>query len=556
MTIIIPSADLAAENTTRKLTAGVYTDGSGNQTPTWIKVGADGTVATSGGGGGGGGGGAITGPLGSQAAATSVGVAQATEDVARMTTLINKTPALGTGVMAGSAPVTLATDDTQIGAKTTGSTLSAGGSGIIGWLSDSVTQLKTLLTLLPGLGTKTMVGSQAVTLATDDTQIGAKTTAAVMPTGGSGFFGWLSAIYTQLVSGLNPAPMTEYVYNGSGVIAINTVLLGPYDCSTWAQVNLEIVSLGTTGVVTAQWSEENTFSGASITATLYDLSGIAGTTQNVASAGKVLTSAIRGRYFRLIMSTATTAGTTQIYLHALYIPQQTVPNSVIINQITPTTVASSLAKAKNGTSTTTDVGIQVLPVRRDLPTITGTTVGGYDELACGKFGEVWTRSYEKFARTYSASANITVAASATDIAVLPGSATTTVVITRVLISGLQTTAGLIDVLLIKRSAANTGGTSTALTAVPHDATDVAATAAPLLYTANPTGLGAAVGTLRRNSLFVGQSTSTNETLLDYEFGDKGKPITLAGVAQMLAINLNGVTVTGGVFNVTFEWFEY
>ena len=38
-------------------------------------------------------------------------------------------------------------------------------------------------------------------------------------------------------------------------------------------------------------------------------------------------------------------------------------------------------------------------------------------------------------------------------------------------------------------------------------------------------------------------------------GDKGKEIILRGTAQQLALNLNGVTVTGGSFDICIEWFE-
>jgi len=172
-------------------------------------------------------------------------------------------------------------------------------------------------------------------------------------------------------------------------------------------------------------------------------------------------------------------------------------------------------------------------------------------------GTSWDRwrDFRQF-KTYSAAANITVAASATDIATITGNATTVVYITKVIISGVQTTGGLVDVQLIKRSAVDTGGTSGAITAIPHDSTDAAASATLLAYTANPGALGAAVGTIRRTHVPVDAPASVvGKVAIIFEFADKGRPLTLRGVAEQLAVNLNGVTVTGGVFDIGFEWVE-
>jgi hypothetical protein len=65
----------------------------------------------------------------------------------RLTSLIAQIPAtLGIKASTASLPVVIASDDAQFGAKTTASVINAGGSGVIGWLSDAVTQLKSLVT--------------------------------------------------------------------------------------------------------------------------------------------------------------------------------------------------------------------------------------------------------------------------------------------------------------------------------------------------------------------------------------------------------------------------
>jgi len=97
--------------------------------------------------------------------------------------------------------------------------------------------------------------------------------------------------------------------------------------------------------------------------------------------------------------------------------------------------------------------------------------------------------------TYSAAIGALVTAgAATDIFTITGSATKTIRITRIRIGGNSTTATWHIFLGIKRSTANTGGTSTVLTRVPHDSLNAAATATIRAYTANPT-LGTTVGTL-------------------------------------------------------------
>lgn len=169
--------------------------------------------------------------------------------------------------------------------------------------------------------------------------------------------------------------------------------------------------------------------------------------------------------------------------------------------------------------------------------------------------EVLTKPQQTLKRTFSAVANVTVAALATDIAILPGNATNHVWMTKVEISGIQTVAGQVDILLIKRSTANAAGTSAAMTVVPHDAGDAPAVSVPLSYTANPTP-GAAVGTIKRGYQAVAApATATAAAPYAWEGGVVGKGIKLMGVNEGLAINLNGVTVTGGVLSVRFEWRE-
>lgn len=159
--------------------------------------------------------------------------------------------------------------------------------------------------------------------------------------------------------------------------------------------------------------------------------------------------------------------------------------------------------------------------------------------------------------TYSANVTGLVAvASATDIFTITGSASKTVRIRRIGVSGIATAAISAIVQLTKRSTANTAGTSGAATAVSHDSTNAAATATVLSYTANPT-TGTLVGAIRSAYLGLsGTSGLIGGSVQEWIFSTAyDQSVTLRGVAQVLAINLNGVTVTGGNFNCWVEWTE-
>lgn len=155
--------------------------------------------------------------------------------------------------------------------------------------------------------------------------------------------------------------------------------------------------------------------------------------------------------------------------------------------------------------------------------------------------------------SYSASAVVASAASATDIAILPGNATNTVLVTEVRVSCTQTTAGTIQLHVIKRSTANSGGTSAGMTEVPDDSSYAAASSAALTYTANPTP-GTAVGDVDIAKLGC-MATGTAAPNDVYIANFRQKPIVLRGTAQGLAVNLNGATVSGGSFTVTYKFME-
>lgn len=107
-------------------------------------------------------------------------------------------------------------------------------------------------------------------------------------------------------AGVPPALATTY--NVAGVIAINTVLQ-TLDCSQYRGVSIQCTSMGTTGVVTPEWSNNNTNWQA---ATMLTQAGATATTFNAAGLWVL---PVMARYLRLRLSTATTAGTTTIVSH-------------------------------------------------------------------------------------------------------------------------------------------------------------------------------------------------------------------------------------------------
>lgn len=169
--------------------------------------------------------------------------------------------------------------------------------------------------------------------------------------------------------------------------------------------------------------------------------------------------------------------------------------------------------------------------------------------------------------TFSAAkVGLVPAASATDIFTITGAAGVTVRVTHIELTATTTSAtpSAIDILLVKRSTANTGGTTTGSpTPVPHDRLNAAVNATVLAYTANPGALGTIVGTAIRNVKY--QQALVTQTSTDFpgvqplvwDFGNRpGQGIVLRGVNDVLALNLNAASAAAGsLFDISVEWTE-
>ena len=155
-------------------------------------------------------------------------------------------------------------------------------------------------------------------------------------------------------------------------------------------------------------------------------------------------------------------------------------------------------------------------------------------------------------------ADVTPVATATDVVVLSGSATKVVRVTKVTLVGTATAASIYDHYVIKRTAANTGGTSTTPTAAKSDSNDPAQSATIRLYTANPSALGTGV-TVEANKTYLSASATPGAAALPivYTFGTRGdKPIVLRGTSESLAFNFGGAAVPSGAnLYIAIEWTE-
>jgi hypothetical protein len=157
--------------------------------------------------------------------------------------------------------------------------------------------------------------------------------------------------------------------------------------------------------------------------------------------------------------------------------------------------------------------------------------------------------------TYSMSAaSFTPPASATDIATIFGSGSTVIRILQVVFT-ITGTATTLNVSLVKRTTANSGGTPVAMTGLPFDSTSAATTATLTnSYTANPTlGSGTIIDT-RKMAVIAAAGAALYPQIWDFDFIG-GEPIVLRGTSQGLAINLNATSVTSPLATATFIYTE-
>lgn len=155
----------------------------------------------------------------------------------------------------------------------------------------------------------------------------------------------------------------------------------------------------------------------------------------------------------------------------------------------------------------------------------------------------------------------TPAATPTDIAIVTGSATKLVKVTKVRLTLQATAAGLVEYRLVLRSGGTQSAVNTAFANGTHsgplDSADVASTVITAglagVYTSNPASSGTTVGVVDDWATGLGANATT---ILEYVCREPSKCITLRGTGQVLAVNGNGhALLAGEKVGVQFVWTE-
>lgn len=179
-------------------------------------------------------------------------------------------------------------------------------------------------------------------------------------------------------------------------------------------------------------------------------------------------------------------------------------------------------------------------------------------------GQALAVNTEGIKATYSAAAfAVAPPATPTDFWVVIGAAGKVIRVTRLAIAGRATAATWYRLSLLKYGALFTGGTSSAITAVPHDSADTAASATVKKFSVLPTVGATLYGAIQDDDIPLNAAALTATqpfqgppTLL-YDFTARnGKAIVLRGAAEYIALNGNGVALpTGIVLDIKVEWTE-
>lgn len=155
----------------------------------------------------------------------------------------------------------------------------------------------------------------------------------------------------------------------------------------------------------------------------------------------------------------------------------------------------------------------------------------------------------------AASAPFTPGATPQDVFTITGSATRSVRVLGLSLATVQTTAGVNAWQVLKRSTANTSGTSTTVAAVPNDRAFSAATATVRQYTANPTA-GTLVGASWNGRVVSPAPASAIAASVNVCLDYLRQPIVLTGAGDVLAWNFNGVALpTGLSVQAVVSWEE-
>lgn len=198
---------------------------------------------------------------------------------------------------------------------------------------------------------------------------------------------------------------------------------------------------------------------------------------------------------------------------------------------------------------------------------TGTAIGGGSATAPSFSQIVNAKGQSGGMATYSVvGTGYAAYATPTDLLVLQGSASKTIIVTQMILAVNTTATAPIQLFFIKRTTANTGGTATTSAGVSADSQNAVASAVLSIYTAAPTtgsvtgggniylaNANSAATTGSPNAIGLQSATRTPPAgISDFRQG-----ITLRGAGESLAINFGGAALPAG-FTATYfvEWVEF
>lgn len=201
-----------------------------------------------------------------------------------------------------------------------------------------------------------------------------------------------------------------------------------------------------------------------------------------------------------------------------------------------------------------------------LGTVAGLTLSGVALAQVNVVPQVGVISAILKKASYSAVAlALPPAASATDIACIAGSATKTIIIRKIVISGSAGTLVTAPFTLRRYTSVDTAGTAATTTAnwantiSKRDTTDPAASATLISYSANPTINDASPTYIASAELTLpvtSAGTVTRPLIWDFDTPFSFvKGVVLRGASQQACINLNAVSVSSGLLHVAIDWTE-
>jgi len=161
--------------------------------------------------------------------------------------------------------------------------------------------------------------------------------------------------------------------------------------------------------------------------------------------------------------------------------------------------------------------------------------------------------------TYATGANsFTLPATPSDVVEIKGSATKTVRIKRIVVSGVATTAKQWPLQVIRRAASIADGTAVTPVVAAFDTGDAAATAVVRHFTAlgTPAAANPASSVLFARDLTLTAPATAAQPIV-FEFATRGdKALVLRGAADCIVLNLGGGALTNGEkLSYEVEWEE-